>query len=295
MMTKSLDLNSGNFSVPVKISADTRLMGVIGQNISHSLSPAIHNFSAQDLGINVAYVVLDVPQANVRYLLSSLWEVGALGFSVTSPHKETVARLTNNHSLRAVNTVVRDHYGWSAASTDAEGLSQAIQHLGFDFKGFTRVLILGNGGVTQSILHHISQSFEVCPEVVVFRRDPGRDELLKSVVSKELSLRFEEFDVVSLSRETQGRSGETILIQATNAPLLGESLGALSPALDQYHGVFVDLVYGTTSALLEAAKRLKIPYQDGMPMLIEQARLAQKLWWGKAVSYERIHQFLGKL
>jgi shikimate 5-dehydrogenase len=65
-------------------------------------------------------------------------------------------------------------------------------------------------------------------------------------------------------------------------PALKEFTGALS----EYQGSLVDLIYDKPSALYFTALHRGIKAQDGLPMLIEQARLSQKLWWGKSASYE---------
>jgi shikimate 5-dehydrogenase len=61
-----------------------------------------------------------------------------------------------------------------------------------------------------------------------------------------------------------------------------------------FRGVFVDLVYGQPSALLKVATEKGIPSQDGLPMLIEQARASQQYWWGTSVPYSEILKELKK-
>lgn len=293
-MIVPIQYSSHPIRVPVQIDSETRVIGLIGENIRHSLSPAIHNFAAQKLGLNIVYLVFDVPFGSVRHLMSSLWEAGAVGLNVTTPHKEIVAGLTNQHDLGAVNTVIRTSVGWSADCTDGPGLAQSLRRIGFEFEAFSKIMILGNGGVVKAILQHIAKSFEACPEIVIFRRDSSRDETLKSIMSDNIPLRFKGFTVEDLKQECEGMGGESILIQATNAPLKGESLSYLCEAMNQFHGVFVDLVYGKPSALFEKAKEKKLPCQNGVPMLIEQARLSQKLWWGQTIEYDEIWEFLNQ-
>ncbi len=274
------------------IDGNTRVMGLIGQQVRHSLSPLIHNFSIQQLGLNAAYLVFDVAPGSIRNLLALMWELDAIGFSVTTPHKESVANITLGHKLGSVNTLVRGAHGWMGASTDAEGLSLAIKRMGFDFHAFSRIVIMGNGGAAKAVLHHIGKSFDSAPELVVLRRDQRRDAELMAIMPATIPLRFVDLTPNNLTQELSGYSGETVLIQATSAPLHGDDLRGFAPSLDSYFGVVVDMVYRARSEILAAAMRRKLPAQDGLPMLIEQARLAQKLWWGQNVSFDSIHSYL---
>src|SRR5690606_39173443 len=80
----------------------TRLMGLLGERIDYTGSPAIHNHAAAALGINACYLPLSLPGGQVAPFLAAAWHLGALGFNVTTPHKELVARLVPGSGLASV-------------------------------------------------------------------------------------------------------------------------------------------------------------------------------------------------
>lgn len=277
-----------------EISSSTKLMGIIGQQIGYSLSPRIHNFSASSLNIDIVYLNCDMPAESLENFLIAAWNIGALGFNVTTPFKSTITSLLSEKSLESANTLYRGKAGWSLASTDAEGFDMAIKRLGFNFSGFKRVVFLGCGGVVSAILSYITKRFENSPEIAIVRRSPTQDERVRSFLPNDFPLKFFDFKPSQFEKIIRHAGGETLVVQATSAPHRGDDLAAFVPALQDFKGVFVDLVYGRASALLEAAQNKGIPCQDGLPMLIEQARLSQRLWWGEALDYQRVFDFLSQ-
>src|SRR5262245_13575334 len=94
------------------ISASTKLVGLLGHQISHSLSPLIHNTTAQWLGIDACYLALDskdrrFPNAD---FFRQMWDFGAVGFNVTTPFKEDAARLFGGGA--SINTIYRGDDAW---------------------------------------------------------------------------------------------------------------------------------------------------------------------------------------
>jgi shikimate dehydrogenase len=276
----------------VDINGKTKLLGILGSGIGYTFSPSIHNFSANHLGHNHVYVPFDLPHEQVARFIETFWDIGGIGFNVTTPHKELVAKLIPGHNLNSVNTVFRGHDGWRATSTDAEGLAAAVSHLGISFKGFSRFIVLGSGGVVTAILNYIARHFESVPEVFVLRRNAVRDQELRSGLPPAFNLTCLDFRADVFKNLIQGGAGETLVIQASSAPHHGDDLARFADAVKDFNGVLVDVVYGAESALLKAAEHRGIPFQDGLPMLIEQARVAQKHWWGNAAPYNEVYRFL---
>ncbi len=276
----------------IRIDGKTRLLGILGNPVSHSLSPLIHNFSAAQLGINQVYVPFEAPYPQLNNFMSLMWDLGCVGFNVTTPYKEVVANLIPGAPGKSVNTVYRGSESWLGISTDGLGFARALNRLETPLAGFGKVVFLGCGGAVTAILEHITREFETCPEVVVLRRNPAMDAVVKGRLPDGFPLRILDFVPQNLQREISGRGGETLLVQATSAPLFGETLQMFADMMSSFHGVFVDLVYRTPSALLQKAGVQGIPCQDGLPMLIEQARLSQEFWWNRSHSYDDIRNYI---
>jgi shikimate 5-dehydrogenase len=115
---------------------------------------------------------------------------------------------------------------------------------------------------------------------------------LKGIAQDESiqQLNFEVDDLESVLKKYP----KALLIQCTSAPLRGDDLARFCPAIKYLKGGFVDLVYGSPSALLAEAESRKIICQDGIPMLIHQALLSQKLWWGRAATFSDIKSVLSR-
>ena len=277
------------------VGGKTKLLGILGKGIGHTLSPLLHNEAAKILKKDAIYVPFDMPPAGLQAFLKAFWEMGGIGCNVTLPYKSLLASMIPGHTLISVNTFYRGEETWRAASTDAAGFSRGVSRLGLKLSGFNRFVLLGNGGACASILSYLAKELGQSPdEIVVLRRNPARDIEQSNLFGGQFSPRFVPFTKESLKQEIGGRGGDNILIQTSSAPLQGASLSEYCYALDGYRGAFVDLTYGCYSALLEKAESIGIPCQDGIPMLIEQARLSQEYWWGESASYDQLYEAVAR-
>src|SRR5436305_6624165 len=137
------------------VSGTTRLLGVIGHPIEHSLSPRMHNaaFAAakgmDPNGVDYVYVAMNVWPDHLAAAVGGLAVLGFVGFNVTMPHKETILPLMDelDETARlagAVNTVVAEEGRLRGLNTDGSGFVEACQEAEVSFSG-RRVLILGAG------------------------------------------------------------------------------------------------------------------------------------------------------
>lgn len=270
------------------VDGETKLMGVIGHGIAYTQSPRLHNYAANQLGKNVAYLPIDIPADEVRAFLDAAWSMGAVGFSVTKPHKGLVASLLPKTKLASVNTLFRGKTWWEGASTDGDGFVAGLQRIQVDVGQLEHVVVIGAGGATTSLFEAFGRHAKQKPGLAVLRRSDQNDAALKKVLPKGWAPEFLPLDRRTLAGALAGKGAETLLIQASSAPQNGDDLGELVPALDGYAGAVADLVYGKPSALYSAALAKDLVCQDGEAMLIEQARLAQNLWWGRALPYDEM-------
>lgn len=234
------------------------------------------------LGINASYLLIDIEPKHVAPFLEMAHHMNALGFNVTQPHKKLVAELVDG-DFTSVNTIVRSDTGWVGHSTDIIGLEKSLRRMNCELKAFKKIVVFGSGGVCFALLDYIGRYFDEGPEVVVCRRSAHRDSELKHLVSDRFKLKFVNLTVDSAHSELAGRAGETLWLQATSAPIYGNDLSEYARIISVFDGVFVDLVYGNASRIYQAALSKGILCQDGLPMLIEQARAAQILWWGRSI------------
>jgi 3-dehydroquinate dehydratase/shikimate dehydrogenase len=116
------------------IDADTRVFGVLGDPVAHSLSPLLHNLAFRKRDINAVYLPFRVPRADLADSLRAFERVPVEGYSVTIPHKEMAATLARHKDptvvrTQAANTLVRREDGFLAANTDYQGVLDAFNAL----------------------------------------------------------------------------------------------------------------------------------------------------------------------
>src|SRR5690348_16930868 len=141
----------------------TRLAGVIGHPIRHSLSPVLHNAAFSALDIDWAYVAFEVAAGGGPAAVDAVRSLGLEGLSVTMPHKAAAAAAVDELSpmaaaLGVINTVVRRGTKLVGDSTDGEGFVDALRaDIGFDPLG-KRCVILGAGGAARALVLALAQA-----------------------------------------------------------------------------------------------------------------------------------------
>ncbi len=114
------------------IKGTTKLLGVIGDPIAHSLSPAMHNAAISHLGLDFVYLAFPVKPEDLKAALLGFRAIGLRGFSITIPHKQAILPLLSEVSpiaraIGAVNTVYLTDKGWCGTNTDVEGFLAPLQ------------------------------------------------------------------------------------------------------------------------------------------------------------------------
>lgn len=135
----------------VKIDGRTRLCGLIGNPVEHTISPGIHNTLAKESGINLAYLPFFVERGRLEDAVKGGFALNVLGMNVTVPYKKEVIPFLADidpfaAAMESVNTLVRTSNGYKGYNTDMSGLYRAMQEDGARLEG-EEVIILGAGGV----------------------------------------------------------------------------------------------------------------------------------------------------
>ncbi|BCP66200.1 shikimate dehydrogenase [Thermus thermophilus] len=240
---------------------------VLGHPVAHSLSPDMHAFALESLGLEGSYEAWDTP---LEALPGRLKEVRRAfrGVNLTLPLKEAaLAHLDwvspEAQRIGAVNTVLQVEGRLFGFNTDAPGFLEALKAGGIPLKGPT--LVLGAGGAGRAVAFALR---EAGLEVWVWNRTPQR----ALALAEEFGLR-----AVPLEKAREAR----LLVNATRVGLEDPSASPLPAELFPEEGAAVDLVYRPlwTRFLREAkAKGLKV--QTGLPMLAWQGALAFRIWTG---------------
>jgi len=258
---------------PPGVRGSTRLTGVIGWPVEHSLSPAIHNAAFAALGLDWAYVPLAVPPARLAQAIAGLRALGFEGANVTMPHKTETAELLDTCSddartLHAVNTIVVGADEVSGHNTDALGFERFLREdAGFDPSGRS-ALVYGAGGAARACALALARGGIASIAVAV--REPSRAEGLRSVVGVSgTAVRVVAFDEAGAERSD-------VIVNATPLGLHGESLPLPAFGLGM---LAVDLLYRPpTTPFQTAAREAGAAVFGGLGLLLRQAALSFELW-----------------
>jgi shikimate dehydrogenase len=256
----------------VAISGTTRLAGVIGAPVRHSLSPAIFNAAFEACDLDWVYLAFDVPSGDARGALDAMRALDIGGLSVTMPHKDAIAALVDHltpeaAALHAVNCVVSTADGLVGENTDGPGFLDALRaEIGFEVGG-RRAVVIGAGGAARAIVLALSRGG--ASDVAVVNRTAER---------------------AATAAALAGPAGRVASIDATeqadivvNATSIGMGDGQVPFDVARLSGpqVVVDIVYHPSpTPLVAAARERGIIAVDGLGMLVHQAGHAFRLWTG---------------
>jgi len=266
------------------IGESTRLFGVLGYPIGHSMSPSLFNACFQRHGIDAVYLPLLVEPSG-EVLASFLdgcrdrpWlDVG--GFSVTLPHKEHAARWVGQRiepsaaRIGAVNTLVADGEHLRGYNTDcAAALESITMTLGCDRQdlGGLRAEVLGAGGAARAIIAGLR---DCACDVTIYNRHDSRGRAL----ADEFDCHAEPWEDRALNRDA------VLLVNCTSIGMWPQVDNTPMPAdrLRQDCAV-LDMVYNPIQTrLLRDAKRAGCRISDGLSVFVNQAAMQFRLWTGE--------------
>lgn len=252
------------------IKASTRILGVIGNPVGHSLSPVIHNTAIAHVGCDHAYVAFEPLTAEAA--IDAMRALKIRGFSVTIPFKESVIPFLDRLDPAAehtgsVNTVVNDDGVLTGYSTDGAGAVGALTEAGVSLAG-KRVRILGSGGAARAIAFALLNSGVETIEL------SARNEATRGLLARAL-------DDVKPGTSVQA-TGYDILINTTPVGMSPHKSETPVPASELREGtVVMDIVYNPRQTMLLAdAKKAGSRTIDGIGMFVEQAALQFELFTG---------------
>lgn len=256
-------------------------VGLIGDPVAHSLSPAFQQPALDALGISARYELWPTPAAALAERIAGLRAPDVLGANVTVPHKQAVMVLLDEvapvaQRAGAVNTVINRDGRLLGDNTDVAGFAAALIAIEPEPAG-RRALILGAGGAARAVA--LALDSLGLGRITIANRDPARAERLAADLAPA------PLRVIGLGEDELRAAlpDTTLLINATalgwhagESPL---SLALLDLLPDE--ALVADLTYRDTDLLL-AARQRQLNTLDGLPMLIHQGARSLELWTGQA-------------
>ena len=262
----------------MNIGGTTKIVGLFGYPVEHTLSPEMHNAAFTALGLDYCYLPYSVRPEHLRDAVGGIRALAMAGVNVTVPHKERVMEFLDSVDeeasfIGAVNTVRLNGDRLEGFNTDGPGFMCALAEAGISVAG-RKVLIIGCGGAARAIGYYL------CKEAVrvgLFDVDEARAHVLANHLSS-VGNNIVKADPGDIS-EAGFIRGADIIINATPLGLRPEDPLPVDPALFSPDQTVCDLIYRDTP-LLRAASAAGCRTLDGLGMLLWQGVIAFEIWTG---------------
>lgn len=273
-----------------QIDGYTRVCGLIGNPVEHTLSPVIHNCLAKITGDNLCYVPLHVESGLLEDAVKGAYALNLLGVNVTVPYKSDVLPFLREIDplaarIGAVNTLVRTEGGFKGYNTDMPGLYRAMCSDGVRIEGES-VLILGAGGVARAVAFMLLE--KGAAEIVLLNRTLERAQRIADEVNKLAGRRF----AAALENREYARlsaAEKYLAVQATSVgmhPHDGDVVIGDEAFYRKIHTGY-DLIFNPAhTRFMELAEGCGGRAFNGAKMLLYQGIIAYELWTGRKISDE---------
>lgn len=262
----------------MNINGSTKLYGIIGWPVYHSLSPQFQAYYLQQCGFNAVYLPFAVKTSLLKQAIDGLWAVGVDGFNVTIPHKEQVFQIVESDAdaqlIGAINTVRRGEKSWQGTNTDWCGILAVIEALAVDLQG-KDVLLFGAGGTARAVLHALSKTG--VNKVYICNRSADRLDAFMAFTRHSYPDLICEMVAWQQQHVTEAGQHAALLINSTS---IGLQDGQAFPFTLSGSGAAIDVVYHANgkTAFCHAASAAGRQAVDGLSMLIAQGA-ASFAWW----------------
>lgn len=265
----------------------TKFVGLIGNKLSHSISPQFQQAAFDYLGLDIRYEVWETAKDELPKVVEGIRDASRLGANVTIPHKEAVSPLLDDvandaRRIGAVNTIVNLGGKLTGYNTDASGFMRALRDDGAFPPRNKRVVLLGAGGVARAVGFALVDAG--VRSLIILNRSVERGRALA------WDLKISDTEVVALSWKDGNALtalGECdLLVNCTSVGMKdgsGEGKSPLGIGLIPKRALVYDVVYNPLETpLLAAAKKAGARTLGGLPMLVYQGAASFEQWTGKS-------------
>ena len=281
----------------MEINGQTRLCGLIGNPVEHTLSPIIHNGLAEKMGQNLVYVPFHVTNG-LKEAVKGAYALNILGMNVTVPYKQEVIPCLQEtdplaKAIGAVNTLVRTEGGYKGFNTDMTGLLRAMYSEGIRITD-EEILLLGAGGAARAVAFLCAS--EGAGKVWILNRSPEK----AAAVAEEVNVHFGKqiLEPMALSDYRKLPDRQFLAIQATSVGLSPQDDAVVIEDEAFYQKVHTgyDLIYRPfTTKFMKLVQKQGKPAYNGLKMLLYQGIIAYELWNDITVPEEMAAQIYQKM
>ncbi len=267
----------------LQVSGKTKIFGLIGDPVQHSLSPKMHNAAFQHLKLDSIYIAFRVKAEDLSDAVKGFRAVSIKGFNVTAPHKETVIPLLDQLSeeakaIGAVNTVKNEKGILTGYNTDGVGFTRYIkEQLNFKLQG-KKIVMVGLGGAAKSIAYFL------CKENVKSMIISNRDSHKALKYSRLLQEKFET-TVTGIPLEDQVLNtfikNCDLLIYGLPMDVVSKGKWVINPEVFPSNMLLFDLRYHPRETpIMKLAREKGLSSYNGEGMLLYQGIQAFQIFTG---------------
>ena len=281
-----------------EITGHTKLTGLLGSPVEHSISPMMHNEAFRQLGLDYVYLAFNVGTEQLKTAVDGLKALGVRGFNLTMPDKNLMCALADELSpaaqiVGAVNTIVNENGRLIGYTTDGIGFMRSVKEAGKDIIG-KKMTLLGAGGAASAIM--VQAALDGVAEITVFSRRGAfferAEHIIKALEEKtKCVIHIYDFsDPDILKREI---AESIILVNGTSVGMAPNVELCIITDDSVFHkDLYVyDAIYNPEETLLlRKAKAAGCETQNGLDMLLYQGAAAFELWTGKEMPVDHIKQ-----
>ena len=273
-----------------EITGHTKLFGVLGTPISHSISPQMHNEAFRQLGMDCVYVAFEVGEEGMRAAVEGLRTLNVRGYNVTMPNKNIMATLCDKLSpaaeiIGAVNTVVNDNGILTGYTTDGTGYMRAALDAGHNIVG-KKMTLLGAGGASTAVF--VQAALDGLSEISIFSRSNSKfNERAKNIIEKlkeHTTCKVNLYDLEDEARLRHEISESAILTNGTSVGMAPNTDHSIINDISMFHKDLIvsDIIYNPRETkLMRLAKEAGCLTFNGLYMLLYQGAEAFKIWTGQ--------------
>jgi shikimate dehydrogenase len=269
------------------VTGKTKLLGIIGDPVKHSLSPVMQNAAIAELNLDYVYIPFPVKLANLKQALEGFTAIDLVGFNVTIPHKQDImpllAEITPQaQAIGAVNTVWQTDRGWQGSNTDVTGFIAPLKVLGRDWQKSIPV-VLGYGGAARAVVAGLAELG--CREINIVGRN--KDKLAQFWQSWQNSPQIAPLLKIHYWENLSGLlPSADLLVNTTpigmyphvdDSPVSEEFMQRL-----KVNAIAYDLIYTPSpTKFLSLAQNRGATAINGLEMLVQQGAAALEIWLQK--------------
>ena len=259
-----------------------KIFAVIGDPVSHSLSPVMQNAGLNALGLDAEYIAIHVRKENLEAFTGEARKKLA-GFNITVPHKNAILPFLDSITPEAmrsesVNTVTCGEHGLAGTSTDGYGIETALKEaFQYQISG-NSVTFIGCGGVVKALAFHFAENG--IQTIRLLNRTLETAETLSAHLRTHFpELRIETAALADEDRTEEFLNHSRLAIQCTSLGLKPDDPPPIRPELLPKDLFFYDTIYKRTK-LYAYAEQQGNPTANGLTMLLHQGARSLSIWTG---------------